>query len=103
MVIQVKGGKNVSVKDLRDPRGVLQADEALMAGSIVMRALGVRQQRTCDKLMAEAGTLDAIRIKSPRMQMLTVEEIFDERRFRTPTVAGRHEPQPVLLGIPAKF
>ena len=43
MVIQVKGGKNVSVKDLRDLRGVLEADEALMAGSIVMRALGVRQ------------------------------------------------------------
>ena len=103
MVVQVKGGKNVTIRDVRDLRGVLEIDDALMAGLIVMKPLGVRQQRNFDKLMSDAGTLDILGIEYPRMQMLSVEDIFDGRRFRTPTVAGRHAPQPVLPGIPAKL
>ena len=35
------------------------------------------------------------------MQILTVGEILDGKRFKTPTVAGRHELQPSMPGIPA--
>ena len=36
MAIEVKGGRNVSIRDLRALRGVLEADEAWMAGLIIL-------------------------------------------------------------------
>ena len=33
------------------------------------------------------------------MQLLTVAEILEGKRFLTSTVAGRHEPQPRLSGV----
>ncbi len=35
------------------------------------------------------------------MQMLTVAEILEGQRFKTPTVQGRHVLEPRLPGIPA--
>ena len=34
------------------------------------------------------------------MQLHTVGEILEGQRFKTPTVAGRHELEPRLPGIP---
>ena len=45
MVIEVKGGANVSIRDLRALKGVLDYDTALMAGLIVMQPLGTVKQR----------------------------------------------------------
>ena len=101
MVIEVKGGANVSIRDLRALKGVLDYDTALMAGLIVMQPLGAVKQRNFDRFMADAGTLEILGIEYPRMQILTVGEIIDGQRFKTPTVAGRHTPQPRMPGIPA--
>ncbi|MCQ3804700.1 MAG: hypothetical protein OXC98_11975 [bacterium] len=49
--------------------------------------------------MAEAGDLEVHGIPYPRMQMLTVRELLDDRRFKTPTVHGRREAKPILPGI----
>ena len=40
MVIEVKGGANPSIRDLRALKGVLDYDNALMAGLIIMEPLG---------------------------------------------------------------
>ena len=40
-------------------------------------------------------------IEYPKMQLLTVAEILDGKRFKTPTVQGRHELEPRLPGIRA--
>ena len=76
-------------------------DAALMAGLIVMQPLGTVKQRNFDRFMADAGMLEILGIEYPRMQILTVGEIIDGQRFKTPTVAGRHTPQPRMPGIPA--
>ena len=97
MVLEVKGGKNVNVTVLRDLRGVLENDDALMAGLIIMEPLGVAKERNFKKLMAGAGDLEVHGMHYPRMQLLTVEEILEGKRFNTPNVAvGRREAQPRL-------
>ena len=101
MVIEVKGGVNVGINVLRELKGVFDYDSALMAGLIIMEPLGTVKARNFAKFMAEAGTLEILGIEYPRMQLLTVEEILDGKRFATPTVAGRHETTPRLPGIPA--
>ena len=101
MVIEVKGGVNVGINVLRELKGVFDYDSALMAGLIIMEPLGRVKARNFAKFMAEAGTLEILGIEYPRMQLLTVAEILDGKRFATPTVAGRHETTPRLPGIPA--
>lgn len=97
MVLEVKGGKNVGISVVRDLRGVLERDCALMAGLIVMDDLGDRKAANFKKEMAEAGHLDVMGVEYPRMQMLTVGEILDGKRFLTPSVArGKTQAQPVL-------
>ena len=101
MVIEVKGGANPSIRDLRALKGVLDYDTALMAGLIIMEPLGTVKARNFARFMADAGSLEILGIEYPKMQILTVGEILDGKRFKTPTVAGRHEPQPRMPGIPA--
>ena len=96
MVLEVKGGRNVNIRDVRALRGVLDHDDALMAGLIVMHPLSTQKARNFERFMGEAGSLDILGVEYPRMQILTVSEILDGKRFHTPTVAGKHEPQPVL-------
>jgi len=93
MVIEVKGGGNVAIAELRALRGVLEREEALMAGLIVMEPLGARKMHNFQQEMARAGTLDiegAAR-DYPRMQLLSVPEILAGKRFDTPTVMGRSQ------------
>ena len=85
MVIEVKGGANVSIRDLRALKGVLDYDTALMSGLIVMQPLGTVQQRNFDRFMADAGPPEILGIEYPKMQLLTVAEILDGKRFATPT------------------
>ena len=101
MVLEVKGGANVTIRDLRALKGVLGNDDALMAGLIIMAPRGDVQTRNFEQFAASAGTLDVLGVSYPRLQMLTVPEIIEGKRFHTPTVAGRHVAQPVLPGTPA--
>ncbi len=91
MVIEVKGGKNVSIADLRALHSVMERDDAEMAGLIIMEPLGSRKAKNFQKLISEAGDM-VIRSKPfARMQILSVPEIFEGKRFDTPypRVAGQ--------------
>lgn len=93
MVIEVKGGKNVTIADLRSLRGVLEREDALMAGLIVIDKLPLQKAKNFHKWAAAAGDLDikhAVR-RYPRMQILSVPEILEGKRFQTPTPMGRTE------------
>ena len=93
MVIEVKGGKNVTIADLRALHSVLEREEALMAGLIIMEPLGERKMNNFQKLAAEAGDMDvpgSARLY-PRIQILSVPEILEGTRFHTPTPMGRAE------------
>ena len=98
MVIEVKGGKHVNIGVIRDLRGVLERDSALMAGLIVLEPLSAAKQRNFNREMADAGSLEVHGIQYPRMQILTAEEILDGKRFHTPNVAaGGRKSQPTLM------
>ncbi len=97
MVLEVKGGRNVTIKVLRELRAVMDGDSALMAGLIVMEPLSAGQVRNFNRYMAEAGSLEVHGMQYPRMQILTVADILDGKRFKTPNVAaGRREAEPRL-------
>ena len=98
MVLEVKGGQSVNIQALRALRGVLDNDDAKMAGLIIMHPLGEVKERNFKRFMANAGDLEIRGMPYPRMQILTVKELLDGKRFYTPTVAGRQGLQPSLLG-----
>ena len=96
MVLEVKGGRNVGVSVVRDLRGVLERDEAEMAGLIVMDDLGTTKRKNFGREMASAGDLEVLGMRYPRMQILTVEEILEGKRFHTPSAVGRSVGQGTL-------
>ena len=96
MVLEVKGGENVTIGAVRDLRGTLERDDAEMAGLILLRGLGERKRNNFLREMAAAGDLDVLGVKYPRMQLLTVEEILDGARFKTPSVAAKGTGQAAL-------
>ena len=101
MVVEVKGGKNVNVVDWRSLKGVLSRDEALLAGLIVMEPLSGAKSRNFYREVMGLKPLNILGIDYPRMQILTVGEILEGKRFETPTVAGRHTLEPRMPGLPA--
>ena len=64
---------------------------------ITMQPTKETQARNFARFMADAGILG---IEYPKMQILSVGEILEGKRFQTPTVAGRHELEPRMLGLP---
>ena len=98
MAIEVKGGKHVAIESLRALRGVLETGVAKLAGLIVMDPLGEAKMRNFRRFMAEAGDMDVMGVKYSRMQMLSVPEILEGKRFVTPSVVGRGLAEPRLPG-----
>ena len=88
MAIEVKGGKHINIAHLRALRGVLGSDVAEMAGLITMHPLGDVQRRNFEGFAAEAGTMDVLGTSYDRIQLLTVPEILEGKKFHTPSVAG---------------
>ncbi len=97
MAIEVKGGQEVSIRDLRALSGVLENDDALLAGLVIMEKLGDRKEQNFRRFMAEAGDMDVLCLKYPRMQMRSVPEILDGKGFDTPGAVARGTQQGVLL------
>jgi len=92
MVVTVKGG-NPTIADFRALHSVLEHEEALLVGLITMQPLPERKRSSFLKLATEAGVLD-IRGSAkayPRMQILSVAEILEGKRFDTPTPMGRKQ------------
>jgi hypothetical protein len=82
MVLSVKGG-GIRPTDIRDLRGVLEReDTADMAGFISLR----EPSHAMLKEAAEAGTYEYQGVEYPRIQLLTVKEVLEEKReFHTPS------------------
>lgn len=97
MVIEVKGGASVNIADVRALGDVLSRDSALLAGLIVMD-VSAGKAKNFARLMAEAGDLDVLGVKYPRIQMRTVAQIVAGERFNTPSVAARSVVAPRLPG-----
>ena len=96
MALEVKGGKNVTIADVRALHGVLKRDEAAMTGLIAMDDPGPRKRANFAREMASAGDMTVLGREYARMQMLTVPDILDGKRFDTPSVVGRGDRSPVM-------
>lgn len=86
----------MGIADVRALREVLESGNTEMAGLIVLEPLNARKRNSFEGTMAQAGDLEVRGIRYQRMQLLTVDEIMEGKRFATPAVVGRTEPQPVL-------
>lgn len=87
MVLEVKGGKHVGIDIVRELRGVLDRDDAMMAGLIIMDELTEQKRKNFAREMASVGDLDVMGVQYPKMQILSVQDILDGKRFLTPSVA----------------
>lgn len=104
MVLEVKGGRNVNIGDIRALGNVLDVSGAQMAGLIVMHPPGEIQRRNFAREMAAKGDLEIDTVPQteyyPRMQMLTIQEIFEGKRFGTPGARGRRTNPQFGLNMP---
>ena len=102
MVLEVKGGRNVSIKDVRDLRGVMEREyDSVMAGLIVLDDLSERKKANFLREMATAGTHNDGSRQCPKMQLLSVNDILAGKVFDTlhPYSQKRGEKQQVLKGL----
>jgi site-specific DNA-methyltransferase (adenine-specific) len=82
MVLSVKGG-NIKPADIRDLRGVLEREKDVeMAGFISLQKPTKAMMQEAD----EAGYYEYQGVKYPRIQLLTIQEIFDGKRWYCPSV-----------------
>lgn len=82
MVLSVKGG-NIKPGDIRDLRGVLEReDDTEMAGFICLKEPTKAMLKEADA----AGFYEYQGIKYPRIQILTIQDIFDGKRWYCPSV-----------------
>ena len=71
-----------------------------MAGLIVMEPLGNTKVKNFirESMSQDQDPLTIMGKEYPRMQILSVEEILNGKRFETPTVAAQHIAQPRMPG-----
>jgi hypothetical protein len=82
MVLSVKGG-NVKPTDIRDLRGVLEREkDTEMAGFISLHEPTKAMRQEADL----AGYYEYQETKYPRIQLLTVNEIFDGKKWYCPSI-----------------
>jgi hypothetical protein len=82
MVLSVKGG-NLKPGDIRDLRGVLEREKgAELAGFICLKEPTKAMTQEADAV----GYYEYQGIKHSRIQILTVQDIFDGKRWHCPSV-----------------
>ncbi|MDR0540295.1 MAG: hypothetical protein LBG74_07325, partial [Spirochaetaceae bacterium] len=81
MVLSVKGGA-VKPADIRDLRGVLEREGAEMAGFICLREPTKEMLHEADA----AGVYEYKGVNYPRVQVLSVRDIFDGKMWHCPSV-----------------
>lgn len=84
-IISVKGGENIGVGDVRDLRAVIDRDKAPI-GVLITLALPTRQM---ESEAAAAGLYECDAGKFPRLQIITLAELFQGKRPRIPLVDVR--------------
>lgn len=89
MALEVKGGRRVGIGEVRKLNNALNHPNIQMAGLIVMFELSERQKVSFNKEMALAGDMQIGYEHYPRLQLLTVQEILDGKRFQVPSPAER--------------
>ena len=95
MALQVKGGEKVKPDDLRAFYGAMTNDKnALLGGFIVRNPITGQQRANFETFMADAGVVEINGNIYPKLQMLSVRDILEGKRFQMPYSLGhRLSPQ----------
>jgi site-specific DNA-methyltransferase (adenine-specific) len=86
IIIQVKGGENISVKDIRDLRGTMEREEAVMAIYICV-------DEPTKPMIIEAASAGHYTVRNelggeyPRIQIVTIGDILDGQMPKMPASA----------------
>ena len=67
-----------------------------MAGLIVLEPISPTKERNFKQFMAGTGHYDDSGMQYPRLQILTVSEILEGKRFETPPPRAQGEKKPQL-------
>ena len=97
MKLSVKGGENINHGMLRALAGVIDTGNHQMGGFITRKTLGAQQKTNFLKFCREKGFVDINGVSYPKLQMLSVEEILDGKRFDTPPVSGQSKTNQMRL------
>ena len=89
MKLSVKGGDNINPGMLRALAGVIDEADYPMGGFITRKTLAPRQRTNFLKFCREKGDIEIDGVSYPKLQILSVQEILDGKRFKTPLVRGK--------------
>jgi hypothetical protein len=87
MVLSVKGG-NIKPADIRDLRGVLERESGKIAGGTELAGFICLKEPTKAMLQEAdaAGFYEYQGVTYPRIQILTIQDIFNGKRWYCPSV-----------------
>lgn len=89
MKIEVKGGDNVRIADLRALAGIIDEEDYPMGGFITRKTLGTLQQQHFLDFCRDKGTVEIAGDAYPRLQILSAAEILAGKVFDTPDLRGK--------------
>lgn len=97
MVLEVKGGSRVELKDLRALASVLHNEESPLAGLIIRKPFGKVKTRNFADACRDYGDIEINGKVYPRLQILTIPEILDGKSFDVPGIVGKRESNQQLI------
>jgi site-specific DNA-methyltransferase (adenine-specific) len=83
VILSVKGGRNVSVRDVRDLVGVVQREKAPI-GTLITMTKPTKPMKTEAAGAGFYAAPDQKRTKYPKIQILTIEDLLDGRDIQMP-------------------
>ena len=89
MKIEVKGGNTVKIESLRALAGILDEEDYPMGGFITRKTLGNIQRQNFLDFCRTKGEVVISGVSYPKLQILSVEEILEGKKFDTPLVRGK--------------
>ena len=89
MIVSVKGGEKVGRPAVDGLGGVLARDDTADMAGLIVRKVGDDARKNMEATMKKYGYVTIDGLKYPKMQLLTVKELLDGKRFDTPPVRGK--------------
>ncbi len=84
VILSVKGGKNVTVKDVRDLKAVVEREGAAIGVMLLMHPATKPMRAEA----ADSGNYQSPWAKHPKVQILTIRELLEGKRIDMPKITG---------------
>ena len=99
IVISVKAGEHVGPAFVRELRGVMERERAAMGIFVCLKEPTLEMQREADN----AGTYRSFTANFPKLQIITIKDIFANKQLNIPGRLNPYEPKrPASVGLTGK-